>query len=167
MSMRSSASASALTNAVSSYSPFAGAGMDGSNLQVAQAQQGNRTTTQGDQSLSSSGGTGGVSGGGAGPGSGPAGSSGFSHGTSGGSNGSAGGPPQGGQETGHYTTHNNKTSRETKDTVTSEVVVTHHSGTSYFTSDMVSKALFSGWLTSTKDESSKLGTKCPICPKKK
>lgn len=145
MSIRLTPLQAALMNSATSSGPFQRVGMDGSDHQVNQNQQGNRTTTQGDQALDSNGGTGGMSGGAAGPGGGPGGASGASSSTSGGSNGASGGPPMSGQESGRIASEGQQGYRISYDVYGGsevETIVTFHFGAGYAGSDMSRFGLF-------------------------
>lgn len=147
--------------------PFGAGAMAGSNEQILQTFQGNRTTTTGSQALPSSGGTGGSSGGAAGPGSGPAGAgTGSDAGSSpppGGSNGAAGGVPVGGQETGRWVNPDSKPYVE--DDVNATVIASGlSSGTGVGSSYMIHPALSANTGSPVSNDDAKLGGKPNTCP---
>ncbi len=137
----------AVTNALSQYSPFQRGGIDGSNSQITRNQQGNRTTTQGDQAPYSSGGKGAGEGGAAGPGGGYAGASGRGQGSS----GDGAGVPMSGQQTGRYLPDEGHGARISFDLYTEEeeFTVTHHFAVGIVTSDMTGSALHFEWMEKT------------------
>lgn len=91
-----------IINTTSIYPQAANNGLSGPGSSVLHAYQSGRGVTQGNQSLPSTGGSGGAHGGAAGPGGGPHGASGYDGPAPppGGSGGSAGGAPAGNQERG-------------------------------------------------------------------